>query len=349
MKHPERVLSSFYSTLFGPLSPAAPAQGEPRVTSAWAAVATRCCRCPAHRFLTLRMTRDTFRRLDPTSTRGKTPVPAQRLLTLTSDFGVSDHFVGTMKGVILKINPSAQIIDICNSVHSFDILDGALTIANSYQYFPSDTCHMVIVDPGVGSSRRPLLITAEKHIFLAPDNGVMSLVYEREERLSVRHITAEHYFLQPVSQTFHGRDIFSAVAGWLSKGVEVSKFGDEITDFVRFAAPRPKAINDKLMKGVVLKADKFGNLVTNFTPKEVPQLFQAEPPPFKILIGKSEITRIRATYSAGAAGEVFAVLGSMGYLEIVANRNSAARLVGADKGSDVGILFEAALAAEPGA
>jgi len=270
---------------------------------------------------------------------------AQRLLTMTTDFGASDHFVGTMKGVILSINPEANIVDICNSVHSFDILDGALTIAQAYRYFPSDTVHMVIVDPGVGTNRRPLLVTAEKHIFLAPDNGVLSLVYEREERLSVRHITADHYFLQPMSNTFHGRDLFSAVAGWLSKGVEVAKFGEEVTDFVRFAAPRPKAVNEKLMKGVVLKADKFGNLITNFTPKEVPQLFQPEPPPFKILIGKSEITRMRDTYSGGAAGEIFGVLGSMGYLEIAANRNSAARLVGADKGSDVGVLFDAEPAA----
>jgi len=270
---------------------------------------------------------------------------AQRLLTMTTDFGLSDHFVGTMKGVILSINPNAQIVDICNSVHSFDILDGALTIAQAYRYFPSDTVHMVIVDPGVGTNRRPLLVTAEKHIFLAPDNGVLSLVYEKEERLSVRHITAEHYFLQPMSNTFHGRDLFAAVAGWLSKGVEVAKFGDEITDFVRFAAPKPKPVNEKLMKGVVLKSDKFGNLITNFTPKEVPQLFQPDPPPFKILVGKSEVTRIRDTYSGGAAGEVFAVLGSMGYLEIAANRGSAAKMVGADKGSDVGVLFEGAAAA----
>src|SRR5512146_1692013 len=170
---------------------------------------------------------------------------ANRLVTLTSDFGVNDHYVGAMKGVILNVNPQAQIVDICNSVQSYDILDGALTISQAYRYFPADTVHVIVVDPGVGSERRPILVTGEKHISLAPDNGVLSLVYEREERLSVRHITAEHYFLQPVSQTFHGRDVFAAVAGWLSKGVEVAKFGDEITDFVRFAAPKPKPISDK--------------------------------------------------------------------------------------------------------
>jgi len=130
-------------------------------------------------------------------------VPQQRIVTLTTDFGVQDHYVGTMKGVVLNINPEAHIVDICHSVQPFDVLDGALTIAQSYKYFPPETVHVVIVDPGVGTARRPVLVTTEKHIFLAPDNGVLSLVYERENRLSVRNVTAEHYFLQPVSATFH--------------------------------------------------------------------------------------------------------------------------------------------------
>src|SRR5213078_117734 len=190
------------------------------------------------------------------------------IVTLTTDFGLNDHFVGTMKGVILKIVPNAEIVDICHSVQAFDILDGALALAQAYSYFPTRTVHLVVVDPGVGSARRPILASSDKYNFVAPDNGVLSLMYAREERLNVRHITAEHYFLQPMSNTFHGRDLFAAVAGWLSKGVEVAKFGEEITDFVRFAAPKPKVVSDKLMKGVVLKSDKFGNLITNFTPKE---------------------------------------------------------------------------------
>src|SRR5436853_2945326 len=134
-----------------------------------------------------------------------------------------------MRGVIFNINPQAQIVDICNSVHPFDVLDGALTIVQAASYFPSDTLHVVIVDPGVGSQRRPILVSIEKHVFLAPDNGVLSLVYDRAERLSVRHITAEHYFLQPVSQTFHGRDVLAACAGWLSKGGEFRTLGQRTT------------------------------------------------------------------------------------------------------------------------
>jgi len=262
-----------------------------------------------------------------------------RLVTLTTDFGLNDHFVGTMRGVILNINPQAQIVDICNEVNSFDVLDGALTIAQAASYFPSDTLHVVIVDPGVGSQRRPILVTNEKQVFLAPDNGVLSLVYERSERLSVRHVTAEHYFLQPVSQTFHGRDVFAACAGWLSKGVEVSKFGEEITDYIRFAAPKPKPIDEKSFKGVVLKTDKFGNLITNITAKDIPQLFEEAPPSFKVTVGKAEITKMKNAYAQATPGELFGILGSMGYLEISANRAAANRLAGADRGSDVTVVL----------
>ncbi len=265
---------------------------------------------------------------------------ANHIVTLTTDFGASDHYVGAIKGVILKLNPEATIIDISNSVNSFDILDGALTIAQSYSYYPSDTIHMVIVDPGVGTARRPLLVTTEKHRFIAPDNGVLSLVYEREERLSVRHITADHYFLQPVSQTFHGRDVFAPCAGWLSKGVEVGKFGDEITDFARFAAPKPKPSTPQILKGVVLKADKFGNLITNITAKDLPKMFEATAPTFKLICGQKEVTTRRDAYAQGMNQEVFAILGSHGFLELASNRGSARTLCQADRGTEVGIMVE---------
>ncbi len=243
-----------------------------------------------------------------------------------------------MKGVICSINPSVLLVDVTNSVQSFDILDGALAISQVYNYFPSDTVHLVIVDPGVGSARRPIVVKAGMHIFVAPDNGVLSLVYEREEAISVRHITAEHYFRQPVSSTFHGRDIFAPVAGYLSKGVELAKFGDEITDYVRFAAPKPKPVAPNSWKGVVLKVDKFGNLITNIMPKDIPQLFQATEG-FKVTVGKAEVTRIRPNYAEGSQGEIFGLLGSTGFLEISINRGSAARAAGADKGAEVSVTL----------
>ncbi len=263
------------------------------------------------------------------------------IVTLTTDFGLNDHFVGAMKGVILAISPETQIVDISHAVQPFDILDGALTISQAYSYFPSGTVHMVVVDPGVGTARRPLILAGERHYFVAPDNGVLSLVCDREERISVRHVTAEHYFLQQRSNTFHGRDVFSPVAAYLAKGVEPERFGTEITDFVRFAAPRPKPVDQRTLRGVVLKVDRFGNLITNITPKDAPQLFAANPPGFRIAIGaKGPATRICGNYAEGAPGEVFGILGSMGFLEIAANRGSAYQLLGAGKGSEVNVVME---------
>jgi len=270
------------------------------------------------------------------------------IITLTTDFGLNDHFVGTMKGVILAIEPEAEIIDICHSVQAFDVLDGALAIAQSYSYFPSGTVHMVIVDPGVGTARRPIIVTSERHHFVAPDNGVLSLIYQKEERLSVRHVTGEHYFLQPVSNTFHARDIFSPVAAYLAKGVDPLKFGEEVADFVRFSAPKPKAVNESTLRGVVLKVDRFGNLITNITPQDAPMLFAENPAAFKIVVGKREITQIKEAYALGAPGEVFGILGSMGYLEIAANRGAAAQIIGVGKGTDVNIVLGEAAAASNG-
>ena len=207
---------------------------------------------------------------------------------------------------------------------------------------------MVVIDPGVGTARRPLLVSSDRYNLVAPDNGVLSMVYAREERLHVRHITAEHYFLQPISNTFHGRDIFAPIAGYLAKGVDDEKFGEEITDYVRFNAPRPKPGEGNSLRGVVLRVDRFGNLITNFTPQDVPALLQTNVPPFKITVGKREVTSMRTNYSDGTPSELFAIVGSMGYLEIAANRGSAAQLATAGKGTEVQLVFEGATAVSNG-
>jgi len=261
------------------------------------------------------------------------------MITLTTDFGLTEHYVGAMKGVIYGINPTVQLVDITNAVQSFDILDGAIAISQAYSYFPKDTVHVVVVDPGVGGARRPIIANVGQYLFVAPDNGVLSLVYEREERVTVRHITADHYFHQPVSNTFHGRDVFAPVAAYLSKGVDAAKFGEEVTDFVRFAAPKPKAATSNQWKGLVLKTDKFGNLVTNITAKDIPQIFDGSSNAFKITVGKAEITKLCSSYSEGAQGELFAIVGSTGFLEISANKGAASRLAGADKGSEVAVTL----------
>jgi len=266
-------------------------------------------------------------------------VPFQRMITLTTDFGLTEHYVGAMKGVIYSINPIAKVVDITNAVQSFDVLDGAIAVSQAYSFFPKDTVHIVVVDPGVGGPRRPIIASVGQYVFVAPDNGVLSLVYEREERVSVRHVTSEHYFHHPVSNTFHGRDIFAPVAAYLSKGVDQAKFGEEITDYVRFLAPKPKATSENVWKGLVLKTDKFGNLITNISPQDIPQIFDGSRKAFKITVGKAEVTKLVSTYAEGAAGELFALLGSTGFLEISANKAAASRVAVADKGSEVTVTI----------
>src|SRR5580692_5782941 len=147
---------------------------------------------------------------------------ARPIITLTTDYGTNDHLVGAMKGVILNINPEANIVDNTHGVLAHDILDGALAIGQAFSYFPPKTVHVVVVDPGVGSARRPLLVAADQHYFIAPDNGVLSAVYDKTEALHVWNLTSEHYFRAPVSSTFHGRDIFAPVAAWLTKSWQTS-------------------------------------------------------------------------------------------------------------------------------
>ena len=255
------------------------------------------------------------------------------IITLTTDYGTNDHLVGVLKGVILKINPAVQIVDITHGVTPFDLLDGATAIANAYPYFPPRTIHVVVVDPGVGTDRRPLLVSGQNQYFIAPDNGVLSGVFEKEQNFLVRHLTAEHYFLHPVSNTFHGRDVFAAVAGWLSKNWQPGSMGEEITDFKRFALPRPKEA-DGLLKGVVLKVDSFGNLITNFREEDLPA-GAAEKGVINLQVGSHVIGKLVPTFANGNAGEAIAYLGSSGNLEIGVNKGSASKTLGLGRGTPV--------------
>ena len=170
---------------------------------------------------------------------------------------------------------------------------------------------------------------------------MLSLVEAREPKFTVRHVTAERYFLQPMSQTFHGRDIFAPVAAWLSKGVAPAEFGPEISDYLRLLLPQVERIGDNSLRGVVLKVDKFGNLITNISQREAPQLFAPQPPAVEILLAGSTITRLRSSYAEGEDGELFAIVGSSGYLEIAARQASAAERLDAGSGAAVGIVFPA--------
>jgi S-adenosyl-L-methionine hydrolase (adenosine-forming) len=255
------------------------------------------------------------------------------VITLTTDYGTNDHLVGVLKGVILRIAPNTSIVDINHHVVPFDVLDGALTIAAAYRYFPARTVHLVVVDPGVGTARRPILVTADQFYFVAPDNGVLSLIYEREPAVSVRHITSEHYFLNPVSNTFHGRDIFAPVAAWMAKTYQTEAMGEEINDYVKFALPRPKAAGSA-KKGLVLRVDSFGNLVTNFTAEDLAPGAGANGK-IKLQVAGKPVEKLAQTFAEGAAGEPFALVGSSGFVEIAVNKGHAARVLAANRGAEV--------------
>ncbi len=260
-----------------------------------------------------------------------------RIVTLTTDFGLSDHFVGVMKGVILGIQPGAQLVDISHGVEPYDIAGGAFTIAQAYRYFPRKTVHVVVVDPGVGSARRPLLAEIAGQYFVAPDNGVLSMVFAREKP-KVRHITNERYFLHPVSRTFHGRDVFSSVAAHLAAGVTPARFGKRIEDYFRASFDEPKKGHEpahtgkQVWTGAILKIDHFGNLATNFHIDDFPSVRTHA---FALKVGLQIVTRLALTFSECAPGELFVVVGSSGYLEVAASQGSAAKALGCGPGSPV--------------
>jgi S-adenosylmethionine hydrolase len=253
------------------------------------------------------------------------------IITLTTDFGLSDHFAGVMKGVILAICPSAEIIDISHEITPFEIREAAFVLAQSYAFFPSKTVHVVVVDPGVGTSRRPILVEGGGQHFIAPDNGVLSMIYSRE-KVCVREITAKKYFLKNVSHTFHGRDIFAPVAAHLAAGVAPGRFGKRIEDYLRSDFEKPVRSGKRIWSGTILKIDRFGNLITNFSREEFAHIREHL---FELTIGPHRVARLAENYAEGGFGELFAIFGSSGYLEISANQASAARVVGCAAGAQV--------------
>jgi S-adenosylmethionine hydrolase len=257
-------------------------------------------------------------------------------ITLTTDFGHVDHFVGVMKGVILGIAPDTQIVDISHDVEAFELTEGAFVIAQAYRYFPKKTVHVIVIDPGVGSARRPILAEIAGQYFVAPDNGILSMIFSREPEKKVRHVTNEKYFLQPVSRTFHGRDVFAPVAAHLASGVPPSRFGKVIDDYVRVNVDKPTRTGKRVWTGKVLKVDRFGNLITKLHIDEFPEIRTRH---FELNAGLQQISRLASTFSEVPPGEFFVVVGSSGYLEVVANQGSAAKMLGCATGSPVELTF----------
>ncbi len=255
----------------------------------------------------------------------------RRLVTLTTDFGLDDSYVGQMKGVILKINPEANIVDITHHIPAYDVFKGALVLNACYKYFPERTVHLAVVDPTVGSPRRALLVQTKDHFFVGPDNGIFSFIYEREKIKEILKIENEEFLLHDRSSTFHGRDVFSPVAAHLSLGINAERFGPKADTCVKLKIPSPTVKKDSI-RGEIVYIDSFGNLITNISSKNL-ECFSGRR--LVINIANRKIKGISRSYSEARPKEILALVGSSGYLEISAWENGADRILNMKTGDEV--------------
>ena len=260
-----------------------------------------------------------------------------RVITLTTDFGTRDGYVGVMKGVILGINPRVQLVDLSHEIAPQDIWEGAFVLAASYRYFHPGTVHLVVVDPGVGGERKAIAVEAGDWLFVGPDNGVFGLIYLREQVHRVVEIANPRFFLPQVSHTFHGRDIFAPVAAHLSLGVPVTELGPELNSCQGLNFPEPQVEGDRI-EAQVVHVDRFGNLITNL-PREF--LGDLGGKAIKVLAGGQVISGLSRSYAEAGEGELLALFDSSDLLEIAQNGGSAHRALGLGRGDRVEVVLEA--------
>jgi hypothetical protein len=254
------------------------------------------------------------------------------VITLLTDFGLVDPYAGAMKGVMLGICPDAQLVDISHEITPYAITEAGFTLSQAWTCFPPGTVHVVVVDPGVGSARRPILVEAARHYFIAPDNGVLTMLYEAAPDHVAREITASSFFRQPTSRTFHGRDIFAPVAAHLANGLAPDEFGNRIDDPLSLGFAKPTPVGPKTWAGTILKIDHFGNLITNLDSEDWRRLASE---PFEMKVGEILVSAMASNYAEMPPGDVLLIEGSAGFLEVSLNRGSAANATGARPGDDV--------------
>src|SRR5712671_1605667 len=258
---------------------------------------------------------------------------ARSIITLLTDFGTQDYFVGAMKGVILSANPAARIIDLTHDIPPQDIHAGAFNLLAAYRDFPPGTIHVAVVDPGVGSDRHPILIECADQFFVGPDNGIFSWICEREGNWRAHHLTNEKLFRHPTSKTFHGRDVFAPVAAALAKGAKPEEVGPVIDTIVELESLNPGTTNDGKIEGRIIHIDRFGNCITNLTAHHVGGDNRAS----QLRVNAAEINSFREFFSEdpGTENELFMLLGSAGFIEIAARNASAANILNAHRGQSV--------------
>ena len=257
-----------------------------------------------------------------------------QIITLTTDFGDIDPYTGILKGVILNIFPYAKVVDITHNISPQDIWQADWTIESSYHFFPHGTIHLCVVDPGVGSIRKPILIETKNYFFIGPDNGIFTSILEKEEVINVIEITEKKYWLADISRTFHGRDIFAPVSAHLAKGTAPKDFGNLLQkeDLVKLT-PNDFTKNEKGCTGIVKHIDRFGNLITNIPDSNLPDKITGR---FK----NTDFKGLVSNYSEAEPNKLFAIKGSSGYLELFTNKGNTAKVTNAKAGDKVEVRFE---------
>jgi len=244
-------------------------------------------------------------------------------IVLLTDFGLDNNFVGVVKGVIYSVNPEVKIIDLTHCITPQDIKEGAFYLLTSYRYFPKNSIFVVVIDPGVGSKRKVILVKTSKYYFLAPDNGVLSWVLREEKIEKIIEVNEKKYFIKPLSSTFQARDIFAPVAGYLSKGIPIENFGSKIKKIIILSFPQPK-IEEKIIKGEILLIDRFGNAITNLSLREFAFLKEGN---FILKIKSTQVTKVRKFYSeiSEKDKEPFIISESSGFWGISFNQGNFAK------------------------
>jgi S-adenosyl-L-methionine hydrolase (adenosine-forming) len=252
------------------------------------------------------------------------------IVALLTDFGTRDHYAGTLKGVVLGVCPDATLVDIAHDIPQHDVMTGALELAACYRYFPHGTIFLVVVDPGVGSSRRGIAADIGDYKFVAPDNGVLSAVFRDAPPKKVVELTERKYALATVSRTFEGRDRFAPAAGFLARGIAIVSLGKTITNFHSLDLPRPTVTEGEL-NGEVVRIDHFGNLITNIDRRAFEQFAAGQS--IMIDLGGNEVPRVVAAYAEAPAGELCALFGSTDHLEVAINAGDAAAALSLARGA----------------
>ncbi len=260
----------------------------------------------------------------------------RKVITLTTDFGLQDYYVSAMKAVMLDIAPDVRLVDISHEIPSQDIMAGSWILQNSAMLFPPKSVHTVVVDPGVGTDRKPIALQIDDQFFVGPDNGIFSLLTKDKDFRAVR-LTNKKYWRDNPSNTFHGRDIFAPVAAHLSKGVDLEKLGDPVEDLVNYRWTVPIADKDGL-EGMIIHIDKFGNLVTNITESLIKDVIGGKS--VKIYVGNTILREIGSTFGAVTEGEPVAYIGSSGMLEIGINKGNAEQMLGVQKGAQISLILQ---------